>query len=151
MATRETPIGTYLMGVPVDVLLTWTPPAQAAQIIEEEKFVMMLKMPHVDLKELVEVENTTTHPHLLAPGELTPGVPASEYAARRLALAAALPEGAIAVFPSAPPAYMGHDVPHPYHRLRVSGGVRSEEAALLMRRFFQKRRDEPRYGEERET
>ena len=43
------------------------------------------------------------------------------------------------------------DVPHPYHRLRVSGGVRSEEAALLMRRFFQKRRDEPRYGEERET
>ena len=58
----------------------------------------------------------STHPHLLAPGELTPGVPASEYAARRLALAAALPEGAIAVFPSAPPAYMGHDVPHPYHQ-----------------------------------
>ena len=40
--------------------------AQAAQIIEEGKFVMMIKMPHVDLKELVEVENTTTHPHLLA-------------------------------------------------------------------------------------
>ena len=66
LATRETPIGTYLMGVPVDLLLSWTPPAQAAQIIEEEKFVMMIKMPHVDLKELVEVENTTTHPHLLA-------------------------------------------------------------------------------------
>ena len=38
------------------------------------------------------------------------------------------------------------EVQHPYHELEVEGGVRGEEAADLMRRFFQGRRDEPRYG-----
>jgi intermediate cleaving peptidase 55 len=38
-----------------------------------------------------------THPHLLEPGELTPGVTALEYAQRRSRLANKLPKGAIAV------------------------------------------------------
>ena len=37
------------------------------------------------------------------------------------------------------------DVPHPYHALRVTGGVRAAEAAAIMRRFFQQRRQGPRY------
>src|ERR1700761_5190678 len=38
-----------------------------------------------------------THPHLLQPGELTPGITAQEYADRRTKLAAKLPDKAIAV------------------------------------------------------
>ncbi|KAJ5125689.1 hypothetical protein N7448_005007 [Penicillium atrosanguineum] len=41
-----------------------------------------------------------THPHLLEPGELTPGVSALEYARRRSRLANKLPKGAIAVLAS---------------------------------------------------
>lgn len=66
LAARETPIGTYLLGVPVDTLLNWTPPTQASQTIEEDKFLWSAKMPHEDLQELAEVENTATHPQLLA-------------------------------------------------------------------------------------
>jgi tRNA(adenine34) deaminase len=39
------------------------------------------------------------------------------------------------------------DVPHPYHALRVTSGVRADDAAHLMREFFRGRREEPRYGE----
>jgi intermediate cleaving peptidase 55 len=38
-----------------------------------------------------------THPHLLNPGELTPGITALEYAQRRSRLANKLPKNAIAV------------------------------------------------------
>ncbi|KAJ5594934.1 uncharacterized protein N7459_001142 [Penicillium hispanicum] len=38
-----------------------------------------------------------THPHLLSPGELTPGITALEYAHRRSRLANKLPKGAVAV------------------------------------------------------
>ncbi|EXJ89239.1 xaa-Pro aminopeptidase [Capronia epimyces CBS 606.96] len=38
-----------------------------------------------------------THPHLLQPGELTPGITAQEYADRRTQLAAKLPDRAIAI------------------------------------------------------
>lgn len=55
----------------------------------------------------------STHPHLMAPGEVTPGIAGSEYAERRKNLAASLPAGSIAIFPSAPFAYMSHDVPFP--------------------------------------
>lgn len=47
-----------------------------------------------------------THPELLAPGELQPGVTAAEFAGRRAALAAMLPPGAVAVLPAAPLVYM---------------------------------------------
>jgi Xaa-Pro aminopeptidase len=55
-----------------------------------------------------------THPHLVGPGEVTPGVTRAEYAQRRAMLAAALPVGSVALFPSAPLAYISHDVPHLY-------------------------------------
>ena len=42
-----------------------------------------------------------THPHILAPGELTPGITAVEYAQRRQKLSEALPAGAIAVLAGA--------------------------------------------------
>jgi hypothetical protein len=47
-----------------------------------------------------------THPELLQPGELLPGVSAVEFAARRDRLAALLPPGGIAVLPAAPLVYM---------------------------------------------
>jgi len=43
-----------------------------------------------------------THPHLCAPGEVTPGISGREYAARRAALLAQLPSGSVAVLHSAP-------------------------------------------------
>ena len=42
-----------------------------------------------------------THPHLLRPGELTPGITAQEYADRRTRLAQKLPTGAVAVVAAA--------------------------------------------------
>lgn len=39
----------------------------------------------------------TTHPHLVRNGDLTPGIPASEYEERRRRLMASLPEGAVVV------------------------------------------------------
>lgn len=39
----------------------------------------------------------TTHPHLVRSGDLTPGIPASEYEERRRRLMASLPEGAAVV------------------------------------------------------
>lgn len=42
-----------------------------------------------------------THPHLLKPGELTPGITAQEYADRRTRLAQKLPKGAVAVVAAA--------------------------------------------------
>lgn len=42
-----------------------------------------------------------THPHLLRPGELTPGITAQEYANRRTSLAQKLPKGAVAIVAAA--------------------------------------------------
>jgi len=42
-----------------------------------------------------------THPHLLSPGELTPGITAQEYADRRTRLAQKLPAGAVAIVAAA--------------------------------------------------
>lgn len=58
----------------------------------------------------------STHPQLLAPGEVQPGVRASEFAARRAALAAMLPPGAVAVLPAAPLVYMAGVIPYPYRQ-----------------------------------
>ncbi|KAL4859087.1 Intermediate cleaving peptidase 55 [Chlorella vulgaris] len=57
-----------------------------------------------------------THPELLQPGELLPGVPAAEFAARRDRLAALLPPGGIAVLPAAPLVYMSGVIPYPYRQ-----------------------------------
>lgn len=57
-----------------------------------------------------------THPHLMNPGEVTPGISANEYQSRRARLAATLPLGSVALFPAAPRAYLSHDVPFPHYQ-----------------------------------
>ena len=52
----------------------------------------------------------------MTPGEVTPGIASTEYVQRRQTLAAALPPGSVALFPSVPLSYMSHDVPFPYHQ-----------------------------------
>ena len=56
----------------------------------------------------------STHPHLLSPGELAPGVTADDVAARRDALAARLPAGGVALLPAAPRTFVAGVIPHPY-------------------------------------
>jgi intermediate cleaving peptidase 55 len=56
----------------------------------------------------------STHPHLLSPGELTPGLTREAFASRRARLAASLPPGSVIVVPSAPTSWMSHDVAYPY-------------------------------------
>ncbi|KAJ5190924.1 uncharacterized protein N7498_009909 [Penicillium cinerascens] len=57
-----------------------------------------------------------THPHLLEPGELTPGVTALEYAQRRSRLANKLPKGAIAVLASSEVKYRAPGIFHEYRQ-----------------------------------
>jgi len=53
-------------------------------------------------------------PQLLLPGELAPGVTLATLAARRAALAAALPPGGVALLSSTPPAFVAGVIPHPH-------------------------------------
>ncbi|KAJ5646932.1 hypothetical protein N7490_003304 [Penicillium lividum] len=57
-----------------------------------------------------------THPHLLSPGELTPGVTALEYALRRSRLANKLPEGAVAILAASEVKYRAPGIFHEYHQ-----------------------------------
>jgi intermediate cleaving peptidase 55 len=57
-----------------------------------------------------------THPHLLRPGELTPGITAQEYFDRRNALAASLPAESIAIIPSATTIFRTGNVFYPFHQ-----------------------------------
>ena len=57
-----------------------------------------------------------SHPHLMAPGELTPGITEAEFVRRRERLVDSLPPGSLALFPAAPQAFMSHDVPFPHHQ-----------------------------------
>ncbi|GIL85310.1 hypothetical protein Vretimale_10733 [Volvox reticuliferus] len=58
----------------------------------------------------------TTHPELLDPHELTPGIPASEYRARRNRLGQLLPPGGAAILPAAATTYMSGVIPWPYRQ-----------------------------------
>ncbi|KAF5836291.1 peptidase M24, structural domain-containing protein [Dunaliella salina] len=53
---------------------------------------------------------------LLAEGELTPGIQASEYAQRRERLCRALPPGSVVVLQAANPQYMAGIIPYPYRQ-----------------------------------
>jgi hypothetical protein len=66
VAIKQTPMFTYLWGLSVEELIGWKAPASATQPIDEDKLFGLQKVPHADLKELVELENTATHPHLKA-------------------------------------------------------------------------------------
>ncbi|KAJ5928315.1 hypothetical protein N7466_007271 [Penicillium verhagenii] len=57
-----------------------------------------------------------THPHLLSPGELTPGVTALEYALRRSRLANKLPEGAVAILAASEVKYRAPGIFHEYRQ-----------------------------------
>ncbi|KAL1976111.1 hypothetical protein VTN31DRAFT_2393 [Thermomyces dupontii] len=57
-----------------------------------------------------------THPHILRPGELTPGITAQEYAQRRSRLANRLPKNAIAVLAAAEVKYKAPGIFYEYHQ-----------------------------------
>ncbi|KAF7718278.1 Intermediate cleaving peptidase 55 [Penicillium ucsense] len=57
-----------------------------------------------------------THPHLLSPGELTPGITAVEYAQRRSRLANKLPKGAVAVLAASEVKYRAPGIFHEYRQ-----------------------------------
>ncbi|KAK7223472.1 hypothetical protein V2G26_011475 [Clonostachys chloroleuca] len=57
-----------------------------------------------------------THPHILNPGELTPGITAQEYADRRAALAYSMADGGIAILHAASLQYKSGAVFHPYRQ-----------------------------------
>lgn len=57
-----------------------------------------------------------THPQLLAPGEITPGLTAAEYSQRRATLASLMPANSFAVVPGAAAQYMVGLIPHPFRQ-----------------------------------
>ncbi|KAI1860922.1 uncharacterized protein JN550_011077 [Neoarthrinium moseri] len=78
-----------------------------------------------------------THPHLLAPGELTPGISAQEYHERRARLVAALPEGSAVLLPSAQTQYRSGAVFHAFRQesnfLYLTGFSEPESLALIVK------------------
>jgi len=67
-------------------------------------------------EELAGQPTPATHPELLAPGELWPGLAAAEFAERRRRLAAALPPRSLVVLPSAAQTFMAGVIPYPYRQ-----------------------------------
>jgi len=57
-----------------------------------------------------------THPELLQPGEVIPGLSAAEFAHRRQRLSALLPSDSIANLPSAPKLFMVGVIPYPFRQ-----------------------------------
>lgn len=57
------------------------------------------------------------HCQLMAAHELTPGIPALEYAARRQRLANILPSGGAAIMPAAATTFMSGAIPYPYRQV----------------------------------
>ncbi|KAJ5899362.1 hypothetical protein N7495_004106 [Penicillium taxi] len=57
-----------------------------------------------------------THPHILSPGELTPGITALEYAQRRSRLANKLPVGAVAILAASEVTYHAPGIFHEYRQ-----------------------------------
>jgi intermediate cleaving peptidase 55 len=76
-----------------------------------------------------------THPHLLAPGELTPGISAQEYADRRTKLAAALPERGIAIVAASDTVFRSGSVFYKFHQdpdfLYLTGFNEPEALAII--------------------
>jgi intermediate cleaving peptidase 55 len=76
-----------------------------------------------------------THPHLLAPGELTPGISAQEYADRRTKLAAQLPDKAIAIVTASDTVFRSGSVFYKFHQdpdfLYLTGFNEPEAFAII--------------------
>jgi len=78
-----------------------------------------------------------THPHLLRPGEITPGITAQEYADRRAKLAASLPANGIAILASSNTKYRSGAVFYEFHQepnfLYLTGFNEPEAVAVIQR------------------
>lgn len=76
-----------------------------------------------------------THPHLLEPGELTPGITAQEYADRRTRLAAKLPDKGIAIVAAADIQFRTGSVFYEFHQdpdfLYLTGFNEPEALAVI--------------------
>lgn len=76
-----------------------------------------------------------THPHLLAPGELTPGITAQEYADRRSKLAALLPPNSVVILPAAELKYRSGAVFFPFRQesnfLYLTGFSEQDSLAVI--------------------
>ncbi|PKY37812.1 hypothetical protein RhiirA4_391020 [Rhizophagus irregularis] len=57
-----------------------------------------------------------THPHLMKPGEVTPGITATEYEFRRARLMNMLPENSVAIALGYRTRYMSNKVFYPFHQ-----------------------------------
>ncbi|EME27474.1 X-Pro aminopeptidase [Galdieria sulphuraria] len=76
-----------------------------------------------------------THPHLLAPGEIIPGITATELKKRRQDLLKSLPNNSMALFPAASEKFMSVDVPYPYRQssdLFYLSGLTQPNVVLLL-------------------
>ncbi|KAM7207527.1 Peptidase M24, structural domain containing protein [Naviculisporaceae sp. PSN 640] len=78
-----------------------------------------------------------THPHILKPGEITPGITAQEYESRRAKLAFGLPENGIAILPSAELKYRSGAVFYPFRQesnfLYLTGFLEQESLAVIQK------------------
>lgn len=76
-----------------------------------------------------------THPHILGPGELTPGITAQEYANRRTALAKKLPAGAVAIIAASDITFRSGSVFYEFHQdpdfLYLTGFNEPEALAVI--------------------
>jgi intermediate cleaving peptidase 55 len=76
-----------------------------------------------------------THPHLLQPNEVTPGINRTEYAQRRSRLMQDLPDGSIVVIGSYGVRYMTNGIFYPFHQntdLLYLTGCEEPHVALVM-------------------
>ncbi|KAH7344152.1 peptidase M24 [Rhizoctonia solani] len=78
----------------------------------------------------------SSHPHLVRPGELTPGIQASEYANRRRKLMDSLPAGSVVLCTSAELKYMSSSI----YKFRQSSnfwyltGIEEQDAAAILQK-----------------
>jgi hypothetical protein len=76
-----------------------------------------------------------SHPHIMNPGELTPGIPASDYELRRSKLMDSLPDRSVVVAVSAPVKYMSNNI---FYKFRQSSnlwyltGFEEADSALIL-------------------
>ncbi|KAI9100577.1 peptidase M24, structural domain-containing protein [Phlyctochytrium arcticum] len=76
-----------------------------------------------------------THPHLIKPGEVTPGLTAQEYHSRRLRLVQSLPENAVAIVPGYGLRYSSQKIFYPFHQqtnMLYLTGVDEPDCALIL-------------------
>eukprot|EP00878_Enallax_costatus_P019010 GHUV01020042.1.p1 GENE.GHUV01020042.1~~GHUV01020042.1.p1 ORF type:complete len:314 (+),score=73.06 GHUV01020042.1:841-1782(+) len=86
-------------------------------------------------RELVAGQPTHyTHPDVLGPDELAPGIHAKEFAARRRNLARLIPPGSIAIVPAASQVYITGVIPYPYRQdadFQYLTGVHQQAVAII--------------------